>query len=95
VRVVTLESDLGVAEITDADNGEHGTGAVWDFTPQLAGKPLESMKLSETRTLTFLLKDLRVLRPGRDFKRSLLTVDSHIYGKLHKIKDEKTDQPAQ
>jgi len=95
VRVLTLESDLGVAEVTNADNGEHGTGAIWDFTQQLTGKQLESMKQSESRILTFLVKDLRPLRPGRDFKRSLLTVDSHVYGKLHKVKDEKNDQTVQ
>ena len=84
-----------MAEITNADNGEHGTGAIWDFSQQLAGKPLESMKVSETKILTCLIEDLRPLRPGGEFRRSLLTVDSHIFGKQRKLKEEKPDQSGQ
>ena len=89
VRVLTLESDLGVPEITNADNGQDGTGAVWDFTPQLAGAPLASMKLSATRTLSFRVSDLRPLAQGKDFKASLFNLDAHVYGKLHKEKSDK------
>ncbi len=89
VRVLTLESDLGIPEITNADNGQDGTGAVWDFTPQLASAPLASMKTSAARTLTFRLSDLRPLAQGKDFKSSLVNLDAHVYGKLHK---EKADQ---
>jgi hypothetical protein len=89
VRVLTLESDLGVPEITNADNGQDGTGAVWDFTPQLSGAPLASMKLSAARTLTFRVSDLRPLAPGKDFKRSVLNLGTRVFGKLHKEKSDK------
>jgi hypothetical protein len=75
VRVLTLESDLGVPEITNADNGQGGTGAVWDFTAQLSGAPLASMKLSAVRTLSFQISDLRPLAQGKDFKTSLFNLD--------------------
>ena len=55
MRVLTLESEIGVPEITNADNRENGTGAVWDFTPQLPGGKLPSMALSRQKTLTFHL----------------------------------------
>ena len=91
VRVLTLESDLGVPEITNADNGEGGTGAVWDFTPQLSGAPLASMKLSAPRTLTFRVSDLRPLAQGKDFKFSLFNLDTRVFGKLHKEKFDKDE----
>jgi hypothetical protein len=91
VRVLTLESDLGVPEITNADNGQSGTGAVWDFSSQLAGSPLASMKLSAPRTLIFRVSDLRPLAQGKDFKFSFLTLDTRVLGKLHKEKSEKEE----
>ena len=89
VRVLTLESDLGVPEITNADNGQDGTGGVWDFTPQLSGAPLATMKLSAPRTLTFRVSDLRPLAPGKDFKRGVLNLETRVFGKLHKEKSDK------
>src|SRR5258708_2503411 len=49
IRVQTLESQLGVVEILNADNGEHGTGAVWDFSSTLTG-PLTSWQLGGQKT---------------------------------------------
>ena len=89
VRVLTLESDLGVPEITNADNGQGGTGAVWDFTPQLSGAPLATMKLSAARTLSFRVSDLRPLAQGKDFKFSFFNLDTRVFGKLHKEKSDK------
>jgi hypothetical protein len=89
VRVLGIESEIGVAEITNADNGEGGTGAVWDFSPQLGGAPLASMKLSGSRPLTFRITDLRALGQGKDFKAGLLSLQTRIYGKVLKEKSEK------
>ncbi len=89
VRVLTLESESGVPEITNADNGQNGTGAVWDFTGQISGSKLESMKLSEPKKLTLRITDLRPFRQGKDFKSGVLNMETHIYGKLHKTKEEK------
>jgi hypothetical protein len=81
VRVLTLESELGVAEITSADNGETGTGAVWDFSAQLPGGKLSSMSLSAPKTLTFRISNLRPLGQSRDFKYNVLNLDTRIYGR--------------
>jgi hypothetical protein len=84
VRVLSLESVLGIAEITNADNGQNGTGAVWDFSSLLPGGTLESLKVSTPRTLTFHLSDVRSLSPGKDFKPGLLSLDARVLGKLKK-----------
>jgi hypothetical protein len=87
VRILTLESEYGVPEITNPDNGEHGTGAVWDFTKQIQGGTLGSMKLSEPKALSFRLTDVRPLRQGKDFKNILFNFETHIYGKLRVEKE--------
>jgi hypothetical protein len=84
VRVLTLESKIGVPEITNADNGENGTGAVWDFSPQLPNGKLASLALSQSKTLTFRLSDLYPLGQGRDLKYGLLNLDTRIFAKLRK-----------
>jgi hypothetical protein len=90
VRVLTLESQLGVAEITNADNGQNGTGAVWDFSSTLSG-PLESMKLGAPKTLTFRVTEVRQLSAGKDFKGGILNMETKVFGKIQK---EKKDQAS-
>ncbi|PWB78871.1 MAG: hypothetical protein C3F15_00665 [Holophagae bacterium] len=92
VRVITLESAVGVAEITNADNGERGTGAVWDFSSQLPEGGLPSMQLSAPKQLTFQLTDLRGLRPGKKFEAGVLTLDTRVLGKLLKNEAPKTGE---
>lgn len=84
VRVVSLESEFGVPEITNAGNGEKGTGAVWDFSSEVAAGKLESMGLSAPKTLTFRLSDLRPLRSGKDFRSDVVHLHARVYGKLRK-----------
>jgi hypothetical protein len=88
IRALTLESELGVPEITNADNGQNGTGAVWDFSSQLSGGTLASMKLSAPKTLTFRLSETRPLAQGRDFKNGVLSLDTRVYGNIHKEKSD-------
>ena len=88
VRVLTLESEMGVPEITNADNGLTGTGAIWDFSQQVSGD-LTSMKVSEPKTLTFKVSDLRPLGQGKDFKYSFLNLDARVLAKLPNGKSEK------
>lgn len=87
VRVLTLEPGIGVPRITNADNGEAGTGAVWDFTAQVSGGELESMQLSEARTLTFELSDVRSLGQGKDLESMLLNLNTRVFAKLRKAAD--------
>jgi len=88
VRVLTLESELGVPEIANADNSERGTGAVWDFTSSVSG-PLLSMGLSSPKTLTFRLADLRPLLAGTAMKSGVVNMSARVYGKLKKAKPDK------
>lgn len=84
VRVLTLEPGLGVPRIADADNGETGTGAIWDFTDLIAAGTLAPMQRSQPRTLTFQLSDVRALSPGRDFKGAFMNLDTRVFAKLRK-----------
>jgi hypothetical protein len=88
VRVLTLESELGVPEITNADNGQSGTGAIWDFSSTVSG-PLESMKFGTPKTLTLRVTDIRPLAAGKDFKGGILNMDTKVFGKLQKEKSDK------
>lgn len=90
VRVLTLEPGLGVPRIMDADNGEEGTGAVWDFTPMIDGGSLASMQLSAPKTLTFHLTDLRGLRQGRDLEGGILNLDTRVFANLSKTEEPET-----
>lgn len=83
-RVLKLESELGVAEILNADNGEHGTGAVWDFSSQLVNGKLASLKRSKPKTLVFRISDLRDLGQGKDLKSGILSLDARVYAKIEK-----------
>ncbi len=81
VRVLSLESPSGIPEITNADNGQNGVGAVWDFSSLLPGGTLEPLKVSTSRTLTFHLSDVRPLGSGKDFKPGLISLDARVLGK--------------
>jgi hypothetical protein len=93
VRVLTLESALGVPEILNADNGEKGTGAVWDFSSTLSG-PLTTWQLAAPKTLTFKLSDIRPFGFGKELKTGMINIDAKVYGKIRKAKpttDEKKE----
>ncbi|HEY6182680.1 MAG TPA: hypothetical protein VIW67_10555, partial [Terriglobales bacterium] len=51
LRVLELISDLGTVKILNADGGGEFEGAVWDFTPQLAGGLLAPKSRSGEKTL--------------------------------------------
>jgi hypothetical protein len=85
VRVISLSSALGVAEITNADNGKDGGGAVWDFSSVVTG-PIGPMQLSGGKTLSFKVSDLRPLMGGRGYTGGLINMDTRVFGKLRKAK---------
>jgi hypothetical protein len=84
IRVRTLESQLGVAEVAAADNGEKGTGAVWDLSSLLQGGVLLPGMRSQERTLEFRIASLRPLKPGRPFLSGVMSADLGLYGKVKK-----------
>jgi hypothetical protein len=85
IRVQTMESALGVPEIVNADNGERGTGAIWDFTSTLSG-PLTTWQMGAEKTLVVQLNDIRSLGQGRDTRTGLFTMDARVFGKVKKAK---------
>jgi hypothetical protein len=82
VRVLTMESQMGVAEITNADNGERGTGAVFDFSGLMPGDTLGTKQLSQKKKLVFKLTDLRPFRQGKDWEGGLVSLGVKTLGKL-------------
>lgn len=81
VRALSLRSELaGVAAIADADNGQTGPGAVWDFTPELSGNKLGPGGLSRAKRLSFRFSDLRPFRQQGNMKELLLSLDARVYG---------------
>jgi hypothetical protein len=86
LRVRTLESQLGVPEVVGADNGEKGTGAIWDLSSLLRNGTLPPGARSQERTFEFRLNGLRGLRPGREFQSRVMTSDMTIYGKIRKAR---------
>jgi len=86
VRVIDLKSGLGVPQISNSDNGQYGTGAIWDFSSLIPGGKLNSLAHSEPKTLTFHLSGLRSLGQGRDFNPELFLMDSRVYGKVQPAK---------
>jgi hypothetical protein len=89
VRVLTLESALGVPEITNADNGEHGTGAIWDFSKTIGS--LAPMQVGSPKTLTFKVRDIRQIESGYALKSRVLNIGTRVYGKAHKGKPSADD----
>jgi len=88
LRVRTLESKLGIPEIIGADNGERGTGAIWDFSATLPGGALAPGVSSGERKLEFKITSLRELKAGRsNFQRQILNADAAIYGRVIKVPD--------
>jgi hypothetical protein len=64
-RVLSVQSEAGAAEILNADNGESGAGAVFDFTPQLAGGELKPDSSTAPRTVRLRLRDPKPPRVDR------------------------------
>jgi hypothetical protein len=84
LRVLSLTSDSAIPEIINADNGEIGTGAVWDFSEQLTGGKLAPEQVSASRTLRFRLSDIYPIEPGWKFRQRFLRFNGHVFGKASK-----------
>jgi hypothetical protein len=86
-RTVSLQSEAGVPTIVNADNGEHGTGAVFDFTSLMTGGVLKPDENTKSRTIKFELKDVKL--PAMDEKRldrilrlGFVTMDVQMLGEV-------------
>ena len=84
VRIVELRSDIGIAKVIGADNGEDGVGAVLDFTPVLRGGRLEPGETSGVKRLVFRLVDVRPVWQNGELKSDVLWVGTRAFGRVAK-----------
>ena len=91
VRVVRIDSQLGIARVANADNGRGGEGAAWVYESGPAGDAGTELKPgqhSAPRSLVFALHDLRPYS-WIDDKFGLMHLDTRILGR-----DVKQTAPA-
>jgi hypothetical protein len=80
LRLIGLRSELGQPTVINADNGQSGIGAVWDFGEQVNGKSLEPNQMSEFKQLRFHIASPRPFRQGDLFRYSLVELDAKVLG---------------
>ncbi|MBI1872266.1 MAG: exo-alpha-sialidase [Acidobacteria bacterium] len=90
VRVIALQSDVGVPTIVNATNGAAGLGAVWDFSPLVKSGELKPDEVSDPLELRFRLDDVRALRQGQRSRFGLVNLDAKVLG--HLVKAPPTSQ---
>jgi hypothetical protein len=83
LRVVELRSELGEPQILDADNGQRGAGAVWDFSNFLRSHSLGPGESSNPKQLRFKILNEKSLRQGDHFRTTFVTVDGRVFGRLN------------
>jgi hypothetical protein len=80
MRLLALRSELGEPSVANGDNGLEGAGAVWDFTPEMAGGVLPPGAVTAAKTLSFRLRGLRPFQQGREFRRSFIALETMMLG---------------
>jgi hypothetical protein len=63
LRVLDLNSELGVAEFINADEGGKGEGAVFDLTPLVEGGELKPHATTKPKRIRIQMAELDALRP--------------------------------
>jgi hypothetical protein len=84
VRVISLKSQLGIPAIVDAENGQSGIDALWDFSGTIPVNGLAPDAMGRPRALTFRLTDVRPIRLLREppgFTSRLVNFDARVYSK--------------
>ncbi|MEW6742665.1 MAG: sialidase family protein [Planctomycetota bacterium] len=84
VRVIDLRSALGSLEVTGADNGVAGVGAVWDFTPCLPGNTLAPGEATAPKRLQFKFTQRHPVWQHRSFEDRLVSLELRVLGQLAK-----------
>jgi hypothetical protein len=82
IRLLRLTSELGRPEALDAENGNPGPGAVWDWGSAVPGGVLEAGAESQPRELAFRVQDLRPFRQGRTIRYGLVQLDASVLARL-------------
>ena len=83
LRVIALRSELGEPQILNADNGQNGIGAVWNFDQEI--KPGEN---SPDKLFRFRILNPRDFRQGNHFKSTFVVMDVRVLGQKHKPADK-------
>jgi hypothetical protein len=78
LRVVVIESALGVPELIGTDNGAIGTGAIWKLSPYLAEGQLAPGETSRPLSITCQLRNRRPIREGNLFRYGLLRMETVV-----------------
>jgi hypothetical protein len=63
LRILDLNSDLGIPEIANADAGGKGEGSVFDFTPLLDGQELKPHAITKAKRIRIRMVELDPVRP--------------------------------
>lgn len=80
-RVLQLTSENARAvEIVNSDNAVRGTGAVFDFTPQLKNGMLLPDQTTSVKDLVFQLGGLLPFREGTDLRLGFVNMEAKILG---------------
>jgi hypothetical protein len=78
VRVLSLESDIAVISVKNADNKLSGPGAIWDFTSTLPPGGLLPDSAGKVKDLVFQLSDMRPFKQGEREKFSILNIAARV-----------------
>ena len=78
VRLLDLTSQIGAVEALDAENGERGPGAVFDYGAAIPGGMLGPGQESSPRPLSFRLTNLRPFRQGKTIRYGLASLSARV-----------------
>jgi len=88
LRVIALKSELGEPQILNADNGQKGIGAVWDFDKEFNGGWLKPGESSQNKVFRFQILNPRDFRQGDHFKSTFVLMDVRVLGHKQKPSDK-------
>jgi hypothetical protein len=77
-RVVTLQSQVGIPAVANADNRVTGVGAVFDFTPMLRNGTLLPNDSTPAKAITVRLSDIRLPVAGKRMNSGLVTIGTRV-----------------
>jgi hypothetical protein len=78
MRVITLTSDLGTPRILNADNGESGAGAVWEFGEEIDNGWLKPGENSHNKLFRFQILYPQEFWQGNQFKSTFILMDVRV-----------------
>src|ERR1051325_11244524 len=95
MRVVMLTSDLGTARILNADNGETGVGAVWEFSKEIDSGWLKPDENSHSKLFRFQILDPQEFWQNNRFKSTFVLMDFRVLAQPEAMVTTGKATPAQ